>query len=209
MNYSELETAVEEIAEQTISTTQLATFTEQTEQRIYESVDLPVLRKTDTLSTAAGTQTVSVPADYLASYSLALVDGSGNYQYLVNKDDNFMQEAYPDPTSTAQPKYYANYNSTQFLLGPTPDAIYSLFLIYKYMPESIVTAGTTWLGDNFDSALLNGVLLEVARFMKAEEDIIANYEKLYLQSIKLLKQLGDGRLRQDMYRSGQFRQGVG
>lgn len=139
------------------------------------------------------------------SYSLAVVDGSGLYHFLINKDVNFIREAYPSPTSTGLPKHYAYFDEDTFIVGPTPDSGYTVELHYGYYPESIVTAGTTWLGDEFDSALLNGSLLEAARFMKAEQDTIANYEKMYLQSITLLKALGDGKLRADAYRSGQPR----
>jgi hypothetical protein len=128
---------------------------------------------------------------------------------------NFIRQAYPSPTDTAIPKYYAIFGprsdlvtELSFILGPTPDAVYSIELHYYYYPPSISTAGTSWLGDNFDSALLNGALVEAIRFMKGEPDIIANYEKLYLLSVQLLKQLGDGKQRQDAYRSGQYRQPV-
>jgi hypothetical protein len=148
-------------------------------------------------------------------YSLAIVKANGAYEFLLNKDVNFIRQAYPTPTSTGTPKYYAIFgpNSNDdteltLILGPTPDAVYTAELHYFYYPESIVTAGTSWLGDNFDSALLNGALIEAIRFIKGEPDVVAFYEKLYLQSIMLLKQLGDGKQRQDAYRSGQFRQDV-
>jgi hypothetical protein len=148
-------------------------------------------------------------------FSLAVIDGTGRYEYLLNKDVNFIRQAYPTPTSLGLPKYYAIFgpNSNDdteltLLLGPTPNAAYNVELHYFYYPESIVTAGQTWLGDNFDSALLNGSLIQALRFIKGEGDMIAMYDKLYLQSIALLKQLGDGKLRQDAYRSGQYRQSV-
>jgi hypothetical protein len=127
----------------------------------------------------------------LYTFSLAVVKANGDYEYLLNKDVNFIREAYPGPAVTGLPKHYANFDDTAFILGPTPDAAYTVELHYGYYPESIVTAGTTWLGDEFDSALLNGALLEAIRFMKGEPDIIANYEKLYLQAIGLIKMLGD------------------
>jgi hypothetical protein len=146
---------------------------------------------------------------------MAVIDAAGAYSYLLNKDVNFIREAYPSPTSTGTPKHYAifgplssNVNELSFILGPTPDAVYTMELHYYYYPPSISTANTSWLGDNFDSALLNGALIEAIRFMKGEPDTIANYEKLYLLSIQLLKQLGDGKQRQDAYRSGQYRQPV-
>jgi hypothetical protein len=149
-------------------------------------------------------------------YSLAVIKANGDYLYLLNKDVNWLREAYPNPNVTALPKYYAIFgptttntdppavtNELSFILGPTPNAAYGVELHYFYLPVSIVDAGTSWLGDNFDSALLNGCLLEAARFMKAEQDIVTLYEKLYLQSIALLKQLGDGKMRTDAYRNGQ------
>ena len=125
--------------------------------------------------------------------------------FLLNKDVNFMREAYPNPTATGLPKHYAYFDDNTFIVGPTPDTGYTSELHYGYYPQSIVTAGTTWLGEEFDSALLNGALIEAIRFMKGEPDIVATYEKMYLQSITLLKALGDGKLREDAYRSGQFR----
>ena len=136
---------------------------------------------------------------------LLVVDSSGNYTYLLNKDVNFIREAYPNPTSTGLPKHYAYFDDDSFIVGPTPDAAYAMELHYGYYPQSIVTAGTTWLGNEFDSALLNGALVEAVRFMKGEPDIVANYDKMFGLSIGLLKNLGDGKLREDTYRSGQFR----
>ena len=190
-------------------------FTQQAEQKIYNTVQVANLRKNVTGVTSPANKYLSCPDDFLSPYSIAVIDGTGAYTFLLNKDVNFIREAYPTPTSTGLPKYYAifgplssNVNELSFLLGPTPDAVYTMELHYFYYPPSIVTAGTSWLGDNFDSALLNGALIEAIRFMKGEADIIQNYEKLYLQSIQLLKQLGDGKQRQDAYRDGQFRQAV-
>ena len=170
-------------------------------------MQIPALRKNVTGTFTSGSPYLQIPLDFLYVYSLAVVDGDGTYNYLVNKDVNFIREAYPvnNVASQTLPKYYANFNDTSFIVGPTPNASYSAELHYGYYPESIVTATTTWLGNEFDTALLNGALLEAIRFMKGEKDIIENYDKHYLQSITLLKQLGDGKLRQDAYRSGQFR----
>ena len=209
MNYAELTTNIQDICENTFTADELAMFTEQAEQKIYNSVEIPALRKNVTGSMTASNKYLGAPSDFLYVYSLAVVDGDGEYHYLLNKDVNFIREAYPTPTSTGLPKHYAIFDDNTFILGPTPDSGYTSELHYGYYPESIVTAGTSWLGTEFDSALLNGALIEAIRFMKGEPDIIANYEKLYLQSIQLLKQLGDGKLRQDMYRSGQFKQKVG
>ena len=205
MNYTELKTNIEDICENSFTDDQLAMFTQQAEQKIYNSVQIPALRKNVTGTLSTNNKYLSTPSDFLWSYSLAVVDGSGNYHFLLNKDVNFMREAYPSPTSTGLPKQYAYFDDNTFIVGPTPDAGYTSALHYGYYPQSIVTAGTTWLGDEFDSALLNGALIEAIRFMKGEQDIVAMYEKLYLQAITLLKGLGDGKLREDEYRSGQFR----
>ena len=205
MNYTELKTNIEDICENSFTDDQLAMFTQQAEQKIYNTVQIPALRKNVTGTMSTNIKYLSTPSDFLWSYSLAVVDGSGNYHFLLNKDVNFMREAYPNPTATGLPKHYAYFDDNTFIVGPTPDTGYTSELHYGYYPQSIVTAGTTWLGKEFDSALLNGALIEAIRFMKGEPDIVATYEKMYLQSITLLKALGDGKLREDAYRSGQFR----
>ena len=205
MNYTELKTNIEDICENSFTDDQLAMFTQQAEQKIYNTVQIPALRKNVTGTVTASNNYLSSPSDFLYSYSLAVVDGSGVYHYLLNKDVNFMREAYPNPTSEGLPKHYAYFDDDTIILGPTPDSSYSMELHYGYYPQSIVVANNTWLGDEFDSALLNGALIEAIRFMKGEPDIVAMYEKMYLQSIALLKTLGDGKLREDAYRSGQFR----
>ena len=208
MNYTELKANVQNICENTFTDDELAMFTDQAEQKIYSSVQFPALRKNVTGSMTASNNYLAVPTDFLWSYSLSVVDGSGDFHFLLNKDVNFIREAYPAVATTGLPVHYAYFSDNSFLLGPTPDAAYTSELHYGYYPESIVTAGTTWLGDEFDSALLNGALIEAIRFMKGEADVITMYEKLYLQSIGLLKMLGDGKLREDTYRSGQFKQAV-
>jgi hypothetical protein len=221
MNYTELCANIQDVVENSFTTDQLNMFIEQAEQLIFNTVQLPSLRKNSTAILTANNKYLSTPADFLSVFSLAVIDATGRYEYLLNKDVNFIRQAYPNPTSTAIPKYYAIFgptttngtppvttNELSLILGPTPDAAYDVELHYFYYPESIVTAGNTWLGDNFDSALLNGSLLQALRFIKGEGDMVAMYDKLYLQSIALLKQLGDGKLRQDAYRSGQFRQNV-
>lgn len=220
MNYAELVSAIETYTENTFpattladgtvvsSTTQINNFITQAEQRIYNSVQFPSLRKNVTGVTTASNKYVSCPLDFLATYSIAVIDPvTGAYTYLLNKDVNFIREAYPknNLASRGRPKHYANFDDSAFILGPTPDLAYSAELHYGYYPESIVTAGTTWLGNEFDSALLNGALVEAIRFMKGEQDMVALYERLYVQAIGLLKNLGDGKLRQDAYRSGQVR----
>ena len=205
MNYTELKTNIEDICENSFTDDQLAMFTEQAEQKIYNTVQIPALRRNSVGALTSGNRYLTSPSDFLWSYSLAVVDGDGRYHYLLNKDVNFIREAYPNPTSAGLPKHYAYFDDDTFIIGPTPDSDYTVELHYGYYPESIVTAGSTWLGDEFDSALLNGALIEAIRFMKGEADIVQTYEKMYLQAIALLKNLGDGKLREDTYRSGQFK----
>jgi hypothetical protein len=216
VNYSALLTAVQDTTENTFSATDFATLTRLAEQKIYQSVQLPTLRKDATLPLTSGVQTLSLPADFLAAYSLAVYStllGGGNREFLLNKDVNFMRESYPNPATTGTPRYYAlDGTSTpliqKIILGPTPGANFSAELNYFYQPESIVTATNTWLGDNFESVLFNAVLVEAARFMKAEQDVMAMYQNQFNESFVLLKNLGDGKNRQDMYRSGQVRNEV-
>jgi hypothetical protein len=163
---------------------------------------------------------LSAPDDFLAVYSLAVVDATGNYEYLLNKDVNFIRQAYPKATDTGLPKYYALFgpavsgstitDELTFIVGPKPDANYTVELHYYYYPESITVAadGRTWLGDNFDSVLLYGSLVEAYTYMKGEQDMMALYNGKYQEALALAKRLGDGMERQDAYRSGQFRQAV-
>ena len=206
MNYASLKTNIEDICETSFTADQLAMFTQQAEEKILQAVDIPALRKLDDGPLSGTNKLYTLPTDYLYTYSIAIVNSS-THTFLLNKDVNFLHEAYPINTSAHHgvPKFYAQYSETQIQLVPTPDANYELEHIYGYYPTSIVTGSTSWLGDNASSALLNGALMEAARFQKAEADVIANYDKMYLMSIKLLKNLGDGKLRQDMYRSGQYR----
>jgi len=202
------------------STEQINTFITQAEQRIYNTVQFPSLRKNVTGNVTANTKYLSSPNDFLAAYSLAVVNTDGSYAYLLNKDVNFIRESYPTPTDTGVPAYYALFgptvsasaisNELSFLLGPTPDASYVVELHYYYYPESITTAssGQTWLGDNFDSVLLYGSLVEGYTFMKGEADIISFYTNKYMEALSMAKRLGDGMERQDAYRSGQYRQKV-
>jgi hypothetical protein len=182
------------------------------EERIYNTVDLPSLRKNVTGTLTIANPYLSAPGDFLSVYSLAVINNDGEYEYLLNKDVNFIRQAYTQPTDTGIPKYYAIFgpNSSSitelsFILGPTPDGEYLVELHYFYYPESIVTASTSWIGDNFESALLYGALREAVIFQKGEQDMVAYYEKMYMESLGLLKNLGDGKLRRDAYRSGQIR----
>jgi|TARA_Y100000004_G_scaffold178252_1_gene220640 hypothetical protein len=205
MTYAQLTANIEDICETSFTSDQLSMFTQQAEQKIYNSVQLPALRKNVTGTLTSGNKYLSVPTDFLYTFSLAVTDSDGVFTYLLDKDVNFMREAYPNPTTTGFPKHYALFDDSAFILGPTPNSGYTMELHYGYYPESIVTASTLpWLGENFDSALLNGALIEAIRFMKGEPDMVQLYEKFYLQAITLLKNLGDGKLRQDTYRSGQF-----
>ena len=206
MNYTELKTNINDVCEQTFTDDELKLFTQQAEQTIYNTVQIPALRKNQTGTLTLGNEYLTMPTDMLFVYSLAIVNSS-NYVYLLNKDVNFIREAYPNPDTTGTPVHYAVFDQTSLVVGPTPDANYSSEIHFGYYPESIVTAGTTWLGDEFDSALLNGALLEAIRFQKGEADMVALYEKLYTQAVALLNNLGTGLLREDAYRSGQDRKG--
>jgi hypothetical protein len=210
MNYADLCTNIENICENEFSAQELAMFTEQAEQKIYNTVQIPAIRKNVTGTLTTGNKYLQVPSDFLYVYSLAVIESTGEYHYLIDKDVNFIREAYPrDVTATRTlPKYYAIFDASAFIVGPTPDQSYSAELHYGYYPESIVTAGTTWLGTEFDSALLNGALIEAIRFMKGEADLVNQYQQLYVQAIGLLKNLGDGKLRTDTYRTVQVRNPV-
>jgi hypothetical protein len=217
VNYTELVTAVSDYTENTFPTADMNTFIKQAEQRIYNSVQFPSIRKNVTGVTATNNKYLSCPNDFLAVYSMAVETADGQ-EFLLNKDVNFIRQAYPKATDTATPKYYALFgptvvssiitNELSFILGPTPDAVYNVELHYYYYPESIVTAATTWLGDNFDSVLLYGTLVEAITYMKGEADMVALYNGKYTEALALAKRLGDGMERQDAYRSGQFRQAV-
>jgi hypothetical protein len=200
-------------------------FVQQAEQRIYNSVQFPSIRKNMTGVVSSTTPYLSAPDDYLATYSLAVITdvtggnlATGTYEYLLNKDVNFIRQAYPTPNDKGVPRYYALFgpavsgstitNELTFIVGPTPDANYNVELHYYYYPQSIVTAGTSWLGDNFDSVLLYGSLVEAYTYMKGETDMMQLYNAKYLEALALAKRLGDGMERQDAYRSGQYRQKV-
>ena len=208
MNYTNLKANIQDICENTFTDDQLALFTDQAEQKIYNTVQIPALRRNVSGALTSGNKYLSTPTDFLYTYSLAVLDSSSVHTFLINKDVYFIREAYPNPATTGVPVHYAYFDEDSFILGPTPNAALNVELHYGYYPESIVTAGTTWLGDEFDSALLNGALLEAIRFIKGEQDMVANYEKLYVHAIGLLKNLGDGKLREDAYRAGQYRQAV-
>ena len=205
MNYTELTTNIQDICEQTFTADQLAMFTQQAEQLIYATVDLPALRINQTGATTINNKYLTMPSNMLYVYSVAVVDALSQYHYLLNKDVSFIREAYPIAADTALPVHYGIFADGTFILGPTPDAAYAAEIHFAKYPTSIVTAGTTWLGTEFDSALLNGALVEAIRFQKGEPDMVALYDQKYAQSIALLRNLGAGRLETDTYRSGVVR----
>lgn len=208
MNYSELVTAIQDYVENTESTfvANIPVFVQLAEERIYNSVQIPAIRKNQTGSITADNKYLTLPTDWLATFSLSVIDPVTEAQtFLLNKDVNYIREAYPTPSVTGTPQHYAQFDENTLILGPTPDVIYDVELHYYYYPESIVDAGTSWLGNNFETVLLYGALREAYLFMKGEADIIANYEGKYQESLALLKQLGDGKDRRDAYRSGQLR----
>lgn len=226
MNYTELKNTIKSYMENDFpastltSDEQLDTFIKQAEQRIYNTVQFPSLRRNVTGTTSATSQYLGAPEDFLAVYSMAVIDASGSYTYLLNKDVNFIREAYPNPTDKAFPRYYALFgaqtnapNELAFIFGPWPDSNYGVELHYFYYPVSIANttlnpSGTSWLGDNFDSVLLYGSLIEAYTFMKGEPDLLQLYNQKYMEALGLAKRLGDGMERQDAYRSGQFRMPV-
>ena len=213
MNYSQLCTLVQGYTENTFDAATLAAMTQQAESRIYNTVQIPVLRKNVTGALTTNNQYLSCPNDFIASYSLAVVDpATGAYAYLLNKDVNFIREAYSVPSATATPKYYALFGPQSaapteltFILGPTPDANYAVEMHYFYYPESIVTAGTTWLGDNYDPVLLYGTLIEAYTFLKGEADLMQLYIAKYTEAMQQLQRLGNGLERGDAYRDGQVK----
>lgn len=224
MNYSELTAAIQSYSENQFPDTYLAdgtivtskeqidTLIKQAEQRIYNSVQFPSLRRNVTGSLTANNRFLACPDDFLAAYSIAIILADGSYEFLLNKDVNMIRQAYPKVTSVGEPKYYAlfgpqsaNLNELTFLIGPTPDISYGVELHYFYYPESITTAVTSWLGDNFDSVLLYGSLVEAMTYMKGEADMVTLYNTKFNEALALAKRLGDGLERQDAYRSGQVR----
>jgi hypothetical protein len=215
VNYAQLKTAVEDYTENSFSATDFATMTELAEQKIYNTVQHPALRKNVVGAVSANNKYLSCPNDFLSVFSLAVILADGSYEYLLDKDVNFVRQAYPTPTSTGVPRYYAIFgpttsgstitNELSLILGPTPNANYQVELHYYYYPQSIVTANTSWLGDNFDTVLLYGSLVEAYTYMKGEQDMLALYNQKYMEALQLAKRLGDGLERSDAYRSGQSR----
>jgi hypothetical protein len=220
MNYAELSAAIQNYSEsdEQLFVDNIPTFVKLAEQKIYNSTQIAYLRRNVVGVTSTNNKYVATPPDFLSVYSVAVVDRSGDYIYLLDKDVNFIRQAYPAPTDTGIPKYYAIFgptttntdpaeltNELSLILGPTPNGSYTVELHYFFYPESIVTAGTTWLGDNFDSVLLYGAMREASIFQRQEADVVANYESKYNEAMTLLRQLGDGKQRTDAYRTGQAR----
>lgn len=215
MNYATLCANIQDVTENSFTADQLALCTQLAEEKIYNAVQIANLRKTTTLTLTANVQYLDAPTDFLSAYSLAVIAADGTYTFLLNKDPNFIREAYPTVNATGTPKHYAIFGpqvadekELRFILGPTPSSALSAELTYFYYPVSIVTAGQTWLGDNFPSVLLNGALVEAIRIMKGEADLVEMYQKAFAESLTLLKNLGDGKQRTDAYRTGQARVAV-
>ena len=215
MNYADLVVEIQAYTQnyETDFVANIPTFVKQTETRVYNSVQIPALRKNATGLTTGNNKYLSCPPDFLSAFSLAVIDGSGNYEYLLNKDVNFMRASYPNPTTTGLPKYYALFGPTvvsniitdelSFILAPTPDVQYTVELHYYYYPESIVDAGTSWLGENYDPVLLYGSLVEAYTYMKGEQDMMTYYKEKYQDALMQLNRLGTGLERGDAYRDGQ------
>lgn len=215
MNYSELVQAIKDYTEneETTFVTNIPTFVQQAEERIHRLIIIPELRKNVTATTTNGNQYVTRPSDFLSVFSLAVVDGSSNYEYLIPKDVNFIREAYPAAATSGLPRFYAIFDGDvqatgttgNFIVGPTPDSTYSIELHYYFDPPSIVTSSTSWLGDNAERVLLYGSLIEAYTFMKGEQDVLAMYQKNFDESLNDLALLGNARLKRDNYRDGEPR----
>ena len=208
MNYTQLSTLIQDYCESTEQSfvANIPTFVQLAEERIYNSVQLPAIRKNVTGTMTADFQYFSLPSDWLSTFSLAVLDPVTNeYEYLLNKDVNYIRAAYPFPASKGKPKYYAIWDNDTMILGPTPDVAYTAELHYYYYPTSIVNAQTSWLGDNFETVLLYGSLREAYTYLKGEADMMQYYEQKYQEAVGQLTRLGDGLNRRDAYRSGQAR----
>ena len=201
--FTTLKSAIQDYLETTETTfvNNLPTIITQAEERILKSVQLPDFRKNANGTTTQSNPYLSVPSDFLATYSLS-IDNSG-YEFLIRKDVNFIREAYPVAATTGVPKHYALFNEQAFILGPTPNANYSAEIHYFYKPESITVSsdGTSWLGTNAENALLYGSLVEAYSFLKGEPDLLQLYSARYNEALEDLKALGEGYNTTDSYRS--------
>jgi hypothetical protein len=205
MNYSELVAEITSYTENAFVTADINTFITQTEQRVLNFVQLPASWNNTTLTATSGSPVLTLPNDYLAVFSVAIIDGSGNQTQVLNKDYSFLREAFPNPATTGVPVDYALSGDYEITFAPTPNANYSVSFTYFGYPASITTATTSWLGDNFSSVLLYGSLVEAYTFMKGETELIQLYDSKFKEALDLLKNLVDGKNRQDSYRGGQVR----
>ena len=208
MNYASLSTLIQQYCESTESSfvANIPTFVQLAEERVYNSVQIPAIRRNQIGTLSINNKYLTLPSDWLATFSLAVIDpATSEQQFLLDKDVNFIRQSYPSPTDTGIPKYYAIFDDNTFILGPTPDYQYSVEMHYYYYPESIVTAGTSWLGDNYENILLYGSLREAYVYLKGEADMMGYYEQRYQEAAQQLMRLGDGLNRRDSYRSGQVR----
>jgi len=208
MNYSQLSALIQEYCENTETSfvANIPDFVELAENRIYNSVQFPAIRRNQIGTLTPNNKYLRLPADWLATFSLAIITPINDIQtYMLDKDVNFIRECYPNPATVGVPKYYAIFDKQTLILGPTPDSNYQVEMHYYYYPESIVTAGTSWLGDKFETLLLYGSLREAYTYMKGEQDMAQNYENKYQEALAQLTRLGDGLNRRDAYRDGQPR----
>jgi hypothetical protein len=213
MTYTELVAAIKGYCENDFpdtagnftSTDQINTFIQQCEERIYNAVQIPAIRRNQIGNFTAGDKYLTLPTDYLASFSMAVILADGTQEFLIDKDVNFIRGSYPSPSDIGVPRYYGQFLPYTYIIGPTPDQDYNVELHYYYYPTSIVDAGSSWLGYNFESVLLYGSLLEAAAFMKSDADVVTNYQNRYNEALALLKDLGDGKDRRSAYRDGQLR----
>lgn len=207
MNYTTLSTLIQQYCESTESSfvANIPTFVRLAEERVYNTVQIPAIRRNQIGTLTANNKYLSLPGDWLSTFSLAVITPSGSQEFLLDKDVNFIRQAFPSPTSTGVPQYYAIFDNNTLILGPTPDAAYSVEMHYYYYPQSIVVAGTTWLGDNYETVLLYGSLREAYTYLKGEQDMMTYYEQKYQEAMQQLMRLGDGLNRRDSYRSGQVR----
>jgi hypothetical protein len=207
MNYADLTQAILDYTESYEQTfiDNVPLFVQQCEERVYNAVQIPAIRKNQVGNFTQSDKYLALPSDYLASFSMAVILADGSQEFLIDKDVNFIRQAYPNPTDEGVPRYYAQFEPYTYIIGPTPDDSYDVELHYYYYPESIVTAGTSWLGDNFETVLLYGSLREAVIFQKGEQDMVAYYEQKYQESLALLRELGDGKDRRSAYRDGQLK----
>ena len=208
MNYAALSTLIQQYCESTETSfvANIPTFVQLAEERVYNTVQIPAIRRNQIGTLSLGNKYLTLPSDWLATFSLAVITPvTGVQEFLLDKDVNFIRQSYPSPSDTGMPKYYAIFDDNTLILGPTPDTAYQVELHYYYLPESIVTAGTTWLGNNYETVLLYGALREAYTYLKGEADMMQYYEQKYQEAMQQLMRLGDGLNRRDSYRSGQVR----